>query len=302
MLRPLVRKTFLDHFYHDIEDHLLDETQTKINLHILKISNNKFDMNPLLMELSNSMITFCLSKKEYQQYVDQQRFGELNILAQEKFRDYQANEGEFGELLLYCFLETHLEAPKLLTKMNLKTSHNDYVKGADGIHLLQINSNEFQIVFGESKMYKTLRGGINKAFESIDSFLNHTKNNVHYEMQLINSHLAQEIVDDQMYEQLKKVIFPSAKEDAIQTNHAFGIFVGFNLEITKEMRKLPNNEFQAQIRKLVSEKVQKEFKHIDSLVEKYDLYGYSFYIYCIPFIKIDEVRKAVIKRLKGEVS
>ncbi|WP_066411242.1 HamA C-terminal domain-containing protein [Sutcliffiella cohnii] len=302
MLRPLVRKTFLNHFYHEIQDQKLDETHSRINLHILKIANNKFDINPLFRELSNSMITFCLSKKEYQQYVDQQRFGELNIAAQEKFRDYQSNEGEFGELLLYCFLETHLEAPKLLTKMNLKTSHNDYVKGADGIHLLQVDNNEFQIVFGESKMYQTLRGGINKAFESINSFLNHSKNNVEYELQLINSHLAQEIVDDQTYDQLKKIIFPSAKEDVIQTNHAFGIFVGFNLKITNEMKKLSNTEYQKQIRQLVSEQVKKEFKHIDGLVDKYDLYGYSFYIYCIPFVKIEDVRKAAIKRLKGEVS
>lgn len=302
LLRPLVRKTFLDHFYHDIKDHLLDDTQSKLNLHVLKIANNRFDIHPLLKELSNSILTFCLSKKEYQQFVDEQRFGELNLAAQEKFRDYQSNEGEFGELLLYCLLESHLEAPKLLTKMNLKTSHNDYVKGADGVHLLKLSPNEYQIVFGESKMYQTLRGGFNKAFESIASFLNHSKNNVHYEMQLINSHLEQEIVDEQMYEQLKKIILPNSKVDEIQTNHAFGVFVGFNLEIPKEMKKLANTEFQKQVRQRVNDQVKKEFKHIDFLIEKYDLYGYSFYIYCIPFIKIEEVRKAAIKKLKGEVS
>lgn len=296
-----MRKTFLDHFHHDIQDHKLEETRSKVNLHILRIANNKFDLNPLLKELSNSMITFCLSKKEYQQYVDEQRFGELTFAAQEKFRDYQSNEGEFGELLLYCFLETHLEAPKLLTKMNLKTSHNDYVKGADGIHLLKVSPNEYQIVFGESKMYKTLKGGLNNAFKSIDSFLNHAKNNVYYEMQLINSHLEQEIVDDQTYEQLKRIIFPSAREDEIQTNHAFGIFVGFNLEIDQEVKKLTNNDFQKEVRTQVAISVRNEFNYINSLIEKYDLYGYSFYIYCIPFIKIDEVRKGVIKKLKGEV-
>ncbi|WHZ60091.1 HamA C-terminal domain-containing protein [Metabacillus hrfriensis] len=302
MLRPIVRKSFLDNFYHDIKDHILEETQTKVNLHILKIANNRFDIHPLLSELSNSIITFCLSKKEYQLYVDQLRFGELNKAAQEKFRDYQSNEGEFGELLLYCFLESHLEAPKLLTKMNLKTSHNDYVKGADGVHLLKVSENEYQVIFGESKMYKTLKVGLSKAFKSIDSFLNHTKNNVHYEMQLINSHLEQEIIDDQTYEQLRKIIFPSANEDEIQTNRAFGIFVGFNMEVSAEMKKLPNADFQKQVRQQVNSLVQKELGSITKLIEKYDLYGYSFYIYCIPFIEIDKVRKDAIKTLKGEVS
>lgn len=103
-------------------------------------------------------------KKEYQQYIDEQRFGELNLIAQERFRDYQSNDGEFGELLLYCLLESHLGAPKILTKMNLKTSHNDYVKGADGVHLLKLNDDEYQIVFGESKMYKNVRSGLKKCF------------------------------------------------------------------------------------------------------------------------------------------
>lgn len=50
-------------------------------------------------------------------------------------------------------------------------------------------------------MYQTLRAGNNKAFKSIDSsFCESYKNNVHYEMQLINSHLEQEIVDNQTYE------------------------------------------------------------------------------------------------------
>lgn len=266
----------------------------------MKITNNKFDLHPLLKELSNSILTFCLSKKEYQEYLDDMRLGELNAAAQERFRDYQSNEGEFGELLLYCFLESHLEAPKILTKMNLKTSHNDYVKGADGVHLLKVSEKNFQIIFGESKMYKTYRGGLNKAFESIESFINHARNNIHYEIQLINTHLDQEIKDEKTYAEIKKIIFPSAMEDEIITNHAFGIFVGFNLELEPSIKRLPNVEFQKVVRKIVLELVKKEFKQIEKLIEKHDLYGYTFYIYCIPFTEIDKVRKQAIKKLKGE--
>lgn len=300
LFQPSVGKRFLDHFYHDIQDHVLEDTQSRLNLHILKITNNKFDLHPLLKELSNSILTFCLSKKEYHEYLDDMRLGELNAAAQERFRDYQSNDGEFGELLLYCFLESHLRAPKILTKMNLKTSHNDYVKGADGVHLLKVNENNFQIIFGESKMYKTYRGGLVKAFESIESFINHARNNIHYEIQLINTHLDQEIKDEKTYAAIKKIIFPSAKEDEIITNHAFGIFVGFNLELEPLIKRLPNVEFQKVVRERVLELVKKEFNLIEKLIEKHDLYGYTFYIYCIPFTDIDKVRKQAIKKLKGE--
>lgn len=43
--------------------------------------------------------------------------------------------GELGEVLLYLFLEQDLKAPKLFSKVELKTSNMDYVKGSDGIHL-----------------------------------------------------------------------------------------------------------------------------------------------------------------------
>jgi Cap4 SAVED domain len=302
VFKPVVRKRFLDHFYADIDKHGLDNTRTTINLHIIKISNNSFDIDPLLKELLNSMTTFCLSKKEYKQYVDEERYGELAEAARERFRDYQSNEGEFGELLLYCLLETHLEAPKIFTKMNLKTSHNDYVKGADGVHLLKVDENEYQIIFGESKMYKTLKGGLDKAFESIDSFLNHSKNNVAYELQLLNSHLQQEILEEAAYLEIKKIIFPSAVEDEYQTEKAFGIFVGFNLEVEKELKRLNSKEFQQEIRKHINNTVKKEFKRIEKLIEKYELYGYNFYIYCIPFMEIGKIRQKAIQKLKGEIS
>jgi hypothetical protein len=175
LLQPLVDKRFLSYFYHEIKDHVLKEARCKLNLHILKIVNNRFDIEPLIRELFNSMLTFCLSKKEYQEFFDERRLGELVLVAQERFRDYKSNDGEFGELLLYCLLESYLGAPKILTKMNLKTSHNDYVKGADGVHLLKVDKNEYQIIFGESKTNQELREGLTKAFESIHSFLTHKK-------------------------------------------------------------------------------------------------------------------------------
>ncbi|AME06324.1 DUF1837 domain-containing protein [Bacillus siamensis] len=300
MIKPLVKKKFLDHFYHEVKDHVLEDDRSRLNLHIIRILNNQFAIKPLMQELLNHMISFCLSKKEYKNLIEEERFGELAELAQERFRDYESNEGEFGELLLYCFLESHLEAPKLLTKMNLKTSHNDYVKGADGVHLLKLSENNYQIVFGESKMYKTFKEGLRKAFSSINSFINHKKNNIHFEINLVNTHFDQEIEDEQTYEEIKKIIFPSAQEDEINTDNAFGIFVGFNLELDSQIKRLSNSDFQNTVRGMVKDVVKKEYKYIESQIDKYELYGYTFYIYCIPFVDIEKVRKEAIKKLKGE--
>jgi hypothetical protein len=45
-------------------------------------------------------------------------FLELSQKARGKFIDYINNKGgELGELLLYCFLESHLKAPKILSNI-----------------------------------------------------------------------------------------------------------------------------------------------------------------------------------------
>ena len=37
-------------------------------------------------------------------------------MARKKFKECLNNTGELGELLLYCFLEGHLNAPKIFNK------------------------------------------------------------------------------------------------------------------------------------------------------------------------------------------
>ena len=61
-----------------------------------------------------------------------------------------------GELLLYLFLENCLHAPKLLSKMEIKTTRNQYIYGADGLHLYMTKDKYgnmlYQFVIGEAKI------------------------------------------------------------------------------------------------------------------------------------------------------
>lgn len=64
--------------------------------------------------------------------------------------------GELGEVLLYLFLEQDLKAPKLFSKVELKTSNMDYVKGSDGIHYrfrtTDVGKKVLQLIIGEAKI------------------------------------------------------------------------------------------------------------------------------------------------------
>ena len=70
---------------------------------------------------------------------------------------YKRQDGELGELLLFCFLESQLKAPKILSKLELKTTSGLYVNGADGVHFLKLEDGNYQLIFGESKMYVDIK-------------------------------------------------------------------------------------------------------------------------------------------------
>lgn len=156
MLLPIrVNKRFLNLF----RTLQLDRSpqQSTINLHVLNIESNSFIYQKLVDELRELIVGYVHSNRRLAEFdKNHPRFSPKPYLeAIRKFRNYTSNEGELGELLLYAFLESGLNAPKLLSKMELKTDANDYIKGSDGIHLLEVG-NDYQLIFGESKMYANL--------------------------------------------------------------------------------------------------------------------------------------------------
>lgn len=295
--KPSINEKFLDLFYKEIECDVPD-TNSKLNLHILKIENNQFCYDELIKQLGNHMIPFALSKKEIKEFEKDQRYYELVEKAGSKFRDYNVNDGEAGELLLFCFLESHLKAPKILTKLEIKLSSNDYAKGSDGIHLLELAPKNYQLIFGESKLYQELTTSLTKAFESIHDFRTRKKNNIHDEIGLINSQLCKEAFDEDLYQFLKSVIMPKVSDiDPIVKNNAFAIFAGFEINPTSEDKRLSNNEFLALIKKKIKTEVESKMKHIKNKIDQYELYNYTFYVYVFPFMQLDETRKEIIKKI-----
>ena len=290
-----IENDFLKLFYHDIVDCDLGN-DNKLNLFTLKISNNRFAYNDLINELYDCIITYSLSRHELIQ-LENSKGGKRFIAAKEKFRDYCSNEGELGEVLLYCFLEAHLQAPKILTKLEIKTSSNDYVKGADGVHLLKLDEQNFQLVYGESKLNSDLSKGISEAFGSITSFLEGMNNKMLFENKLVNSQLVKEAVDDSTYKFLKKIIIPDANKDEFHTDNSFGVFLGYDIKIDEDNKNLDNAAFRNYLREKIKKIVIHKLDSIKKQIDKKDLWGYNFYIYTVPFTDLKTIRKDIIKEL-----
>lgn len=297
LLSPSIESSFLNLFTKVMENHPL-KNDNKLNLFVLNVTNNRFDYGSLISVLENALITYALSRHTYNELVKQKKFGNLSSLARENLRKAKQNTGELGELLLYCFLESHLNAPKLLTKLELKTSANDYVKGADGVHLLQLDEKAYQIVFGESKLYGDLNQGIHAAFKSIGEMVTEGLNKIFFERHLIDSNLLKENVSEDEMQFLKKILIPAENDENLEVDYSFGVFLGFDIPISEKERQLKNSQFRNDIIVKVKEAVTKRIDTINSYLETSDFIGYQFYFYVMPFDELEKIRTDIIEILK----
>lgn len=292
-------KSFLEVLKHN-GTHSINNDNNKLELFTCPINANQFDYSRMTDTLYESVADFSISRKTKEKYSGKPMT--LSRKAREKFKEYKKNKGELGEFLLFCFLEGHLKAPKILSKLELKTSTSMYVNGSDGIHFLKLLNGDYQLIFGESKLYTNLTLGLRDAFNSISDFVKEEndkgdeKSGINYEKSLISSNIFKESWTADEEEFLEQLIYPTANMEYF-VDDAFGIFVGFEIDIDDEMRNLPNDKFRDAIEKYINDFVSMRIINIENYIQEYNLLGYNFHIYLLPFTDIDNSREKILESL-----
>lgn len=298
-LSTTVDKDFLDNFYP-----LVNENNGK---NVLKffcpyIDANSMNYDNLIISLRDAAGHYCLSRRTWDEYVKKPM--QLSHLVREKFRKLDQNKGELGELLLFAFLEADLKAPKLLTKMELKTNPNMYFNGADGVHYLKLNDGNYQLIFGESKAYANLGSGISAALQSIHDFKNdsikddesNSFKGITFEKGLLNACIGQEAYTEEEKAFVKALIYPKATcSYAVDT--AFAVFVLYDLEIDPKEKQRDNQDFRQWIFDNLTESIKEEIPSIFESIENKGLTGHCFYFYIVPFEKMANSQKNVLAKV-----
>lgn len=291
---------FLDLFDLLQETSLDEYEKDRLYLYALKMNANEFNYCNLESSLVDPVIDYALSREIKKKY--EGKSGTLSKKAREKFKESNKNDGELGELLLYCFLESHLKAPKILSKLELKTSTSLYVNGADGVHFLKLDDGNYQLIFGESKMYKEIGDAFDNALKSIYEFKNEingkgdSKSGIKYEKSLISDNLTKETFNDDEKNFLWSLIYPS-ENNTFYVDDAFGIFVGFEIEVSEKEKRMKSLDFRNMIRARINDAVNVCLTKIKTKIDAYGLQGHEFYIYVVPFTEIDKKRKEILEEV-----
>lgn len=149
----------------------------------MRMHHLKFDANgqPKVADLAkclvNHAIDYAISSRNRPATMTAQEAAKYMQEARKLFRVVAAPAedaelaGEAGELLLYFLLETVLEAPQVVAKVELKTNPALEVNGSDGIHMRWHPTDSIvDVYFGESKLYKSVGAALTNAFSSIVNF------------------------------------------------------------------------------------------------------------------------------------
>jgi len=296
-----MNEDFLENF-HLLVDEKKDNTQLKFFCPL--VDANTFNYDNLIISLRDAAAHYCLSRRTWDEYMRQPM--QLSHLVREKFKELDQNKGELGELLLFSFLETDLKAPKLLTKMELKTNPNLYFNGADGVHYLKLSDGNYQLIFGESKAYDDLGDGISAALNSIRDFKNNsikddesgTVKGIEFERGLLNACIMQECYTEEERAFLKSLIYPKSS-NSYMVDTAFAVFVLYNLEISPNEKKKSNYDFRKWLFTRLEEEVSKILPSVIGKIERRDLVGHCFYFYLVPFEKMQDEQKRVLEKVVG---
>lgn len=287
------------------------QTKTNLHLHVLRVQNGDFDLARLYTELKNNSVAYVLSRLNYKKALeDPGRMMEVAAKVQSQFRMPDENAGEGGEVILYSLLEGHLGAPKVLSKMELKTSSDHYVYGSDGVHLLRTGVSSYQLIFGESKMYADSGGvgtsaklGIQAAFKSVGKV---HEEGFDFDTWLVQSELLKEELDDDKLATLSAILLPTAGggDDAIKKHNAFGIFVGYEVDVSDvKVEDLELEQIETELRKRATDAITAQHDLIKREVTDRGLGVYPIHLYAIPFAKRGVGDKAHgIKQIRMELA
>lgn len=159
-------------------------------------------------DLVDTIVDWVYSSEKYEQlvkvFVDKGKStasanSEIIRKAHQKFRKGTEKDlliqGQFGELLLFNFIQKHFEAVPLLRKMKITTSSKHERFGADAIHY-KIDNDKNIIILGEAKTY-TSDYKFNEAFQvALDSILDTYQKH----REELNLYIHEDFLDSEMNE------------------------------------------------------------------------------------------------------
>jgi len=207
---------------------------------------------------------------------------------------YGADAGSvLGEILLFIFMEQELDAPKIMSKIELDEYNRGIVSKSDGIHLLSLDRSGqpfHQLVFGASDLVGVLSAAVDRAFDKITKIEKHSDD----ELRMVESTTQWTIYDPDATQYMVELMRPQ-KGGAYKPDMAFGAFLGYTIQLDKP--ETDSQRYRIAVKDQLIKDITAVQSHITDLIVKNGLSGYSFYFYVLPFNDAPNEKVSIVNEL-----
>lgn len=288
-------KTINGSDYHDcigVVEHAysINGVVAKIRMHYIKFDGNG---RPMIKALANTLygyiIEYCIASRNRSDALTAKQAAQLTKQARELFRHPKVTDespdktGEAGEILLYFLMEAVLNAPQIVSKMELKTNHKDEVKGSDGIHARYNESDGVvDFFFGESKLYADAATAIARAIDSVDQF--HETEMYQHEFTMVTKHF--KYANEKTKEAITSLIVSGEPGAGVRLNHA--CLIGYNF---KEFSSLPVGQSREILMDTFIDLFHKDGKRLTDLLQnRFNSFNKKYLVFDVFFMPFPSVR------------
>lgn len=141
----------------------------------LDYDNKTYRQDALYSLIREAVPYFALTPDEFAELTTSGDLPELNRLAWSRISTAKAlKKGDYGELLLFLLLALAIpqRVPRFVTKVRLRSSTSDQIKGFDCAHFT-IENGEVCLWLGEAKFHKSFSTAVGDAFDSVREHITH---------------------------------------------------------------------------------------------------------------------------------
>jgi hypothetical protein len=134
----------------------------------LDYGDGEYRQKDLARIIRDAVPQFALTKDELKRFLEKEDIGQAQRIAWSRISKAPKNKkGDYGELLLFVLLCLFFDSPKFVTKVRLRSSQKEQIKGFDCAHFT-IEEGKIYLWLGEAKFHQSISGAIDEAISSIE--------------------------------------------------------------------------------------------------------------------------------------
>lgn len=206
----------------------------------------------------------------------------LRFLEKKKEQKEYVESGEIAEILLYAIMKRHYGALPVVPKIYYKQNPKDNAKGADSVHIVLEENDNFSLWYGEAKFYKDLEGAISTAIESVHDTIKDDKLKKENSIVTSTRDLEELISDEKQLEAIKVMLSSDTSLDELKPILQIPILLLHECRITAKQECL-STEYCEEIQKRYQSKAEKFFKKLNEECTDVHLYSQiKFHLILVP--------------------